>query len=67
MIIMLVDEFRVQVVSHEKCRKKMNKFRNSMGSEITEGMICAGGVEGEDSCQVNRVPNFLKIFKYYLL
>ena len=39
-------EVEVTVVTNEVCRA-------SMGWGITEGMICAGGVAGEDSCQVS--------------
>ena len=39
-------EVAVKVVSKETCKA-------AMGSVINDGMLCAGGVEGEDSCQVN--------------
>ena len=37
-------EVEVAVVSKETCSA-------TMGPVISDGMICAGGVEGEDSCQ----------------
>ena len=37
-------EVAVEVVTHEQCRTAYGKL-------IDESMICAGGVEGEDSCQ----------------
>ena len=37
-------EVAVEVVTNEQCR-------TVYGELIDEGMICAGGVEGEDSCQ----------------
>ena len=38
-------EVEVPVVTNEQCK-------TTMGSGITDGMICAGGVEGKDGCQV---------------
>ena len=47
-------ELEVTVVTNKVCRA-------SMGSGITEGMICAGGLAGEDACQVNIRPRLLLI------
>ena len=38
-------EVEVPVVTNEQCK-------TTMGSGITDGMICAGGVAGEVGCQV---------------
>ena len=48
-------EVEVPVVTRETCTAAMSDFAN-----ITEGMICAGGVAGQDACQVRRI--FRKIF-----
>ena len=37
-------EVEVPVVTNDQCKTTM--------SGITDGMICAGGVEGKDGCQV---------------
>ena len=39
-------EVSVPVVNHTTCV-------DTMGAGITEGMICAGGEEGKDGCQVS--------------
>ena len=38
-------EVRVPVVNNKKCNA-------AMWTDITDGMICAGGVEGKDTCKV---------------
>ena len=40
-------ELSVPVVSKETCQTALANF-----ATITDGMICAGGVAGQDSCQV---------------
>ena len=40
-------ELEVNVVTQETCTAAMSDF-----ATINEGMICAGGVAGQDSCQV---------------
>ena len=40
-------ELSVPVVSKETCQTALQDF-----ATITDGMICAGGVEGQDACQV---------------
>ena len=40
-------EVEVPVVTNAQCRKNL--------TGITEDMICAGGVKGKDSCQVNKI------------
>ena len=39
-------EVEVPVVTNDQCKTTM--------SGITDGMICAGGVEGKDGCQVSQ-------------
>ena len=41
-------EVEVPVVTKETCTTAMADF-----AAINDGMICAGGVEGKDSCQVS--------------
>ena len=41
-------ELEVPVVTKEVCTTAMGGF-----ATITDGMICTGGVEGQDSCQVS--------------
>ena len=43
----VLQEVEVPVVTNEQCK-------TTMGSGITDGMICAGGVEGKDGCQVSQ-------------
>ena len=50
-------ELEVPVVTKETCTTAMASF-----ATITDDMICAGGVEGQDSCQVG----FKYFFKYFL-
>ena len=45
-------EVDVDVVTNEKCSEAMH--------HITESMLCAGGQEGEDACQVSSIVNQLK-------
>ena len=52
-------ELEVNVVTQETCTAAMSDF-----ATINEGMICAGGVAGQDSCQVWQIfsPIFSQIF-----
>ena len=43
-------EVEVPVVSKETCTTAMADF-----TTVNDGMICAGGVEGKDSCQVSSI------------
>ena len=52
-------EVEVPVVTQETCMAAMSDT-----ATITEGMICAGGVAGRDSCQVRQI--FGKIFSQML-
>ena len=47
-------EVEVPVVSKETCQTAMADFMATIhpSATITDGMICAGGVEGQDACQV---------------
>lgn len=46
-------EVAVPVVTKETCQTAMADFMAELNPSgtITDGMICAGGVEGQDSCQ----------------
>ena len=46
-------EVDVDVVTNEECGAAMH--------HITESMLCAGGQEGEDACQVSSIVNQLKL------
>ena len=48
-------ELEVPVVTKETCTTAMADF-----AAINDGMICAGGVEGKDTCQV-RHPQLIVI------
>ena len=48
-------ELEVNVVTQETCTAAMSDF-----ATINEGMICAGGVAGQDSCQVWQI--FSQVF-----
>ena len=43
-------ELQVPVVSKKTCMASMAGYSNI---RITDGMICAGGVAGQDSCKVS--------------
>ena len=53
----VLQEVEVPVVTNEQCETTM--------SGITDGMICAGGVEGKDGCQVSSGDNHVNKSKSY--
>ena len=59
-------ELEVPVVTKETCTTAMADF-----AAINDGMICAGGVEGKDTCQVRHpqliVISDLRLDMYYII
>ena len=61
-------EVEVTVVTNEQCKTDMADYYAydyyydydyDMDDLITDGMICAGGVEGKDGCQVSSDDNHI--------
>jgi len=48
-----LQELSVKIVSQDVCQAA----HDDLGWTITDGMLCAGGVTGEDSCQVKKKEN----------
>ena len=50
----ILQEVSVPVVSSASCKKSLGEY------QVTENMLCAGGIPGQDACQVKFV-----LAKYY--
>ena len=59
-------EVEIPVVTNEQCKTAMaymedyyDDYDYDMDDLITDGMLCAGGVEGEDNCFVSAGHSFI--------